>query len=230
MDGIAGILFDKDGTLFDFTATWAPWAQEMLLGLAQGDAGLAAQLGTLVGFDAQRMCFERRSVAIAGTARETAAVLAPALQGQSVAQIEARMVAAAAQVRAVPVTPLRPLMAQLRARGFALGVATNDGEAPARRQLDAAQITAHFDFIAGYDSGFGAKPAPGMVSAFAVKTGAIPATCLMVGDSLHDLKAGRAAGFRTLGVLSGPARASDLAPYADAVLPSIADLPDFLTR
>ena len=43
----------------------------------------------------------------------------------------------------------------------------------------------------------------------------------MVGDSRHDLQAGRAAGMVTLGVLTGPATAAELADVADAVLPDI---------
>ena len=55
----------------------------------------------------------------------------------------------------------------LKARGLRLGLATNDGEASARRQLAALGLDAHMDFIAGYDTGHGGKPDPGMVLAFA---------------------------------------------------------------
>jgi len=46
----------------------------------------------------------------------------------------------------------------------------------------------------------------------------------MVGDSTHDMAAGRAAGFTCVAVLTGVADAVDLAPHADAVLPDIAAL------
>jgi hypothetical protein len=39
--GIEAILFDKDGTLFDFEASWADWMAETIVRLARGDAGLA---------------------------------------------------------------------------------------------------------------------------------------------------------------------------------------------
>jgi hypothetical protein len=57
-----------------------------------------------------------------------------------------------------------------------------------------------------------------------------PETVLMVGDSLHDLKAGRAAGMRTAGVLTGIAAAEDLAPFADVVLPDIGLCPRWLAE
>ena len=50
----------------------------------------------------------------------------------------------------------------------------------------------------------------------------------MVGDSTHDLHAGRAAGMTTIGVLTGPATEETLAPFADAVLPDISHLPAWL--
>ncbi|MEH6752099.1 MAG: HAD hydrolase-like protein, partial [Paracoccaceae bacterium] len=51
---------------------------------------------------------------------------------------------------------------------------------------------------------------------------------VMVGDSHHDLLAGRRAGMQTLGVLTGTALAADLAPMADAVLPDIGHIPAWL--
>jgi phosphoglycolate phosphatase len=50
----------------------------------------------------------------------------------------------------------------------------------------------------------------------------------MVGDSAHDLTAGRAAGMGTIAVLTGLAKASDLEPFADLVLPDIGYLPNWL--
>ena len=44
MGGLRGIIFDKDGTLFDFDATWGAWAQGMAIELAEGDPALAARL------------------------------------------------------------------------------------------------------------------------------------------------------------------------------------------
>ncbi len=32
-----GLLFDKDGTLFDFQATWSNWFLTVLVQLSQGD-------------------------------------------------------------------------------------------------------------------------------------------------------------------------------------------------
>ena len=59
--------------------------------------------------------------------------------------------------------------------------------------------------------------------------GLAPERVVMVGDSTHDLVAGRRAGMQTLGVLTGMAGEEELAPLADAVLPDIGHIPAWLT-
>lgn len=237
MPAITAILFDKDGTLFDFHASWGAWARDQLEDLSGGDPALAARLADVIGYsfdapaeDGRRSAgrFDPKSPVIAGTVAEVADLLLPHLAGWDRAVLIAEMNQRAAHVPLVPAVPLRPLLEGLRGRGLALGVATNDGEAPARAHLEKAGVSDLFAYVAGYDSGYGAKPAAGQLLAFAQAVGVAPATAVMVGDSLHDLRAGRAAGMHTIGVLSGPARHDDLAPEADAVLPDIGAIPDWL--
>lgn len=225
---IAAIVFDKDGTLFDFEATWALWTAGLLAELSDGEAAVAAQLAEAVGFDLLSCSFHAHSPVIAATPVEIAAAMLPHLPAWSADALVDRMNARAADARQAEVVPLRPLLEQLRAGGLLLGLVTNDGEVPARAHLSAAGITDLFDFVAGSDSGHGAKPAPGQLLAFARSTGVAPGATVMVGDSLHDLHAGRAAGMRAVGVLTGLAAQRDLAPHADAVLPDIGALPGWL--
>ena len=131
----------------------------------------------------------------------------------------------APQIEAVP---LIPLLTGFRAAGLKLGVATNDAERPARAHLDGVGVTAFFDFIAGYDSGFGGKPAAGQLLAFAKLVALAPVQIAMVGDSTHDLRAGRAAGMTTVGVLTGLAERAELEPFADVIFPDIGHLPEWL--
>lgn len=228
MPPVAGVIFDKDGTLFDFTASWSAWTEALLSELAGGDAGLAAALAAALGYDLQARRFAPLSPVIAHTNAEVAAVLVPHLPGARHEAILARMTELARCAPMVPAVPLPPLMARLKAAGLRLGLATNDGEATARGHLAAAGVAEAFDFVAGFDSGWGGKPAPGMLLAFAEAFGLAPASIVMVGDSRHDLAAARAAGMRGIGVLTGPARAEDLAPEAEAVLPDIGHLPGWL--
>ena len=228
MTAVRGVLFDKDGTLFDFHLSWGNWAAALLRDLTAGDDVAAARVGRAIGYDLVARRFDSDSPVIAGTPQEVAEILSPQLPGMAQEALLARINASAEEARMVPAVPLAPLLSGLRGRGLRLGVATNDAEAPAQAHLTAAGVAGHFDFIAGFDSGHGAKPAPGMLLAFAQAARLAPETILMVGDSTHDLLAGRAAGMRTVGVLTGPARHADLAPHADSMLQDIGALPGLL--
>jgi phosphoglycolate phosphatase len=229
MSAVRGIVFDKDGTLFDFQTTWAAVTGRMLSVLADGDAALEARLAEAAGYDLAAQKLLPGSVIVAATVVEAADVLISAMPRGTdrgrVIDIMLRLAATAPQVEAVP---LVPYFDGLRARGLALGVATNDGAEPARVHLDRAGVLGHMDFLAGYDSGHGAKPGPGQLLAFCAATGLPADAVLMVGDSRHDLTAGRAAGMRTVGVLTGLATADDLAAEATVVLDHIGHLPGWL--
>ncbi len=225
-DAIRAVLFDKDGTLFDFSASWSDWAGEMLDALAMGDAQRKARLSEVLRF-ASGSGFAPDSPVIAGTLEETAALIAPHVP-MSAAEVTEFLSQASAQAQMQPVVPLDPLLAQLAARDLLLGVATNADEREAHRHLRAAGILEHFALVLGYDSGYTPKPAPDMLLGFAARMALPPHAVVMVGDSTHDLLAGRAAGMRTVGVLTGLAPYEVLAPHADAVVPDIGHLPEVL--
>jgi phosphoglycolate phosphatase len=224
---IDGVLFDKDGTLFDFSQSWGGWAARLLVELAT-DADHAKSLATSIGFDPIDSRFAPSSPVVSATADEIATALLPVLPDWTRQDLIRRINALAEGAPMAEAVPLIPFLTGLRARGLRLGVATNDTEAPARAHLAAHGITGFFDFVAGYDSGHGAKPGPGMCLAFARSQRLDPARVMMVGDSLHDLAAGRAAGMRTVAVLTGVARRADLEGHADIVLADIGGLPDWI--
>ena len=225
---INAMLFDKDGTLFEFHATWSVWAHGVIKGYAQGDEAVAERLATAMHYDLADLQFLPTSPIIAGTNREAAECIASALPGSVVEDIEEHLMFSAAQAPLVPAVPLAPFLDALAGQGIALGVMTNDSEMVAQTQLRSAGVADRFAFIAGFDSGFGAKPDPDPLLAFADATRIAPQNVLMVGDSTHDLVAGRAAGMQTLGVLTGTALHDELAPFADVVLPDIGHIPAWM--
>lgn len=225
---LRAVLFDKDGTLFDFAATWEAWARACLTRISLGSNARATAIGAAIGFDMATQKFEPGSIVIAGTPSEVAAALAHHVPELSQAALIDILNDEATKAPQREATPLVPFLQGLRQRGLLLGVATNDGETPARAHLGSAGVTDLFDFIAGFDSGHGAKPAPGQLLAFAAAVGLHPRQIAMVGDSTHDLQAGRAAGMICIAVLTGLATADDLAGFADVVLPDISHLPAWL--
>lgn len=219
------ILFDKDGTLFDFEATWTGAIARLLDTLAPQDDGRAA---AAMGFDPIAGRILPGSVAIAGTAEDTGRALAPVV-GRSVAEVVAVMDRIATETLMVPVVDLSSCLGALR-RLCPLGVVTNDSEVPAWRHITDAGLETFIGFLSGFDSGHGVKPAPGPLLAAAEAFGTDPSRMLMVGDSLHDLKAGRAAGMITVGVLTGVAPAQELQPFADVILPDIGHLESWIGK
>ena len=228
VSGFDAVLFDKDGTLFDFQRSWGAWAGDLITRLAAGDLARAEAMAAAMGYDRPRARFRPESPVIAGTGDEVAALLLPHLppQPDGLAGLSRRLARSAAEVPQIEAVPLAPLLDRLRGAGLRLGVATNDHEGTARQHL--ATHLARFDFIAGFDSGHGGKPAPGMLLAFCAQFGLRPDRVLMVGDSRHDLIAGKAAGMATMAVLTGVAGPAELSPLADILRPDIGHLPELL--
>ncbi|GAB4370115.1 MAG: HAD family hydrolase [Kiloniellaceae bacterium] len=227
LPAIRGILFDKDGTLLDYHATWAPLNKQAALAAAGGDAAVAEQLLVAGGYDPASDSHRPNSLLVSASNAEIAGSWA-ALLGADPAQLTARITGifeANSAATAVAVAGMEAVVAALKGRGLALGVATNDSEDSAYASLAPFGVVDHFAFVAGFDSGYGAKPGPGMVEAFCAATGLAPETVAVVGDSLHDLEMGRQAGAGLLvAVLTGTGGRDDLARHAHHVLDSIADL------
>lgn len=220
---IRAAIFDKDGTLFDFAATWGLWTARIIDHLA-AHGGDPAVLADRLGYDRASGQFHPQSPVITWTVAELADLmhsLVPQLDRATLMQTLSDLSQTAPQVEAAP---LREVFRALKDRGLKIGLATNDTEAPARAHLAGAGVLELFDFVAGSDSGHGGKPAPGQLLAFAARVGVDPSQAVMVGDSLHDLHAGAAAGMRRVAVLTGIAGAEELAPHADAVLSDIGQL------
>jgi phosphoglycolate phosphatase len=227
---VDAFLFDKDGTLFDFAATWNSWAANMLEQLGQGDQVRIAAMADVVSFDLQEQAFRADSMVIAGTNGEVAATLSPFVPQMPEAELERFLAESAAAAALSEAVPLAAFLDELLARGKVLGVMTNDAEISATSQLQRSGVLDRFAFVAGFDSGHGAKPDADPLLAFCAATGVAPQNTAMVGDSLHDLIAGEAAGMTRIGVLTGMAEHDDLAPHADVVLPNIGHIPAWLDR
>lgn len=227
-----GLLFDKDGTLLDFHATWTPVYDRVAQELAAGDADLARSLLEHGGLDPLSGRYRPGSLLAQGNTREIAEVwgpLLPAWPAELLIERMDRTFTDEGVVASVPVLDLAAFFARLKNRGLKLGVATSDNERAAKAILERFQSLHLLDFVAGYDSGHGVKPTPGMVQAFCAAVGIEPAEVAMVGDNRHDMEMGRRAGCGArVGVLTGTSAAADLEPLATVVLDSIAGLERWL--
>lgn len=225
---VDALLFDKDGTLFDFQATWGSWAGDFIERLAGDDVALLETLIDGLHYNMETRQFRPTSPFIACTHGEVVQRLSNMVPCRSFDEIDALLTGEVMQVPQVEAVPLKPFLAALKELGLRVGVMTNDTEENACANLDQVDVTLLFDKIIGSDSGFGSKPSAAPLLAFAKAYALAPERVAMVGDSTHDLTAGRAAGMQTIGVLTGTADAEELAPYADVVLPDIGHILDWL--
>lgn len=227
---IKGLLFDKDGTLFDFEKTWNSWTSKILTEVSKQSNVSISALADAIDFDLKTGKLLPQSIVIAGTHRQVTAALHTKLSNWDFEHLESYLLDYVIETRQYEVVPLQKYFRKLKSEGLLLGVMTNDAERGAQAHLAAAGILDLLDFVAGSDTGFGCKPAPEPLLAFAKITGLKPDEIAMVGDSLHDLQAAQAAGMMRVAVLTGVATEDELKKHADLVLPSIANLLDLILK
>ena len=224
---IRAILFDTDGTLLDFQRTWGPATHTVLTKLSNGDAAAFDRLVAASLYDAAERRLLSGSPVVIETTYGYGKLWAQALGVPVTPEFIDRIDALFFQETLDHLTPMgdvAALLSQFRVRGYRLGLMTNDADANTRAQLRQLGLDALLEFVAAYDSGYGHKPDPEPVLAFAKFANVAPGEVAVVGDSEHDLGAARAAGAVAVGVLSGPVPQERLAPHADVLLSSIAEL------
>lgn len=102
----------------------------------------------------------------------------------------------------------------VRAAGCRTGLVTSKNRSGAHRGLRLAGLDGTMDVIVGADDVTHPKPHREPVDRAVSHLGADPTTTVYVGDSIHDMHAGRGAGVRTAAVLWGPFGRAALEPAA----------------
>ncbi len=123
------------------------------------------------------------------------------------------------------------MLETLRASGLCLGLVTSKREGTARRGIDHFGLGSFFDAAIFHDDTVRHKPDPEPLLAGAARLNVPLSDVVYVGDSIHDIAAGRAAGIRTIAAGWGPFRHSDLlAAGPDALAASPADVVRLVSR
>jgi phosphoglycolate phosphatase len=232
LEGIDLIVFDKDGTLIEFQRMWGGWVDQLASRLEAGTGRpLRDGLYGLLGVDDASGLVLAHGLMAATPMRRIRDVVEAYVSEAGIG----RVAAAAAVERAwqapdpvalaEPVTDLHPFLARLRTRVPTFAVATSDDRGPTERTLEALGVAAEFAAVACADDGRPTKPAPDPVLHLCATLGIAPDRTAVVGDAPADLRMARAAGVaRAIGVLTGVGDEASIAPLADVVLESIAEL------
>ncbi|MBV9833925.1 MAG: HAD-IA family hydrolase [Alphaproteobacteria bacterium] len=214
------IVFDLDGTLIDSARDVGEAVNRVL-----ADHGLAplddATQRTLMGEGGKvrtRKAFALRGVSLDETALR-------ARVGDFIRYYAERPV-----VHTRPYDGVAETLDALSRSGVRLAVCTNKYEASARDVLGRLDLMAMISDVAGADTFDVRKPDPGHVLMLLARMGAQPAEAAMVGDSVHDVHAGKRAGLPTVAVSWGYTEIPAHQLGADAVVERFTDIPLALAR
>ncbi|GJL80858.1 MAG: haloacid dehalogenase [marine bacterium B5-7] len=231
---LGGVLFDKDGTLIDFNATWLPAYHAAAKKIAElaNDPDIALTLMHQGGWNESNQSWQTDAVLAAAGNDEILDLwyaIAPVMDRVDFDNLVLNLFHDHAGASPVPFDGINSLFNYLSSQGYLLGIATNDAERTARATAELLDINQHTTFIAGADSGFGAKPSTGMLDAFCRHGMINPEDVVVIGDSPHDLAMGRVGGAGlVVGVLSGAHGIEELEPLADCIISDATRLRDFL--
>jgi phosphoglycolate phosphatase len=229
---IKAILFDKDGTLIDFNGTWFALYKKLADEVANYDADVAQALLRRGGYDADSHSFVAGSELAAGTTPGIVRLWLPNATDAEFVSWCARLNKAFIEegpLAAVPVHRLEETLQFLHDVGIKLAVVTNDLEQAAENTMRRFGVRHLFSAVLGYDSVPDPKPAAGPVLKFCRDHDCQPSEVLVIGDNAHDIEMARNAGAAyAIGVMTGTGTREVLSHGSDAVLQSIADLPEWL--
>ncbi len=211
-------IWDVDGTLVDSRETIAAC-------MAEGFAGEGLQRPS---YDDTRRIV---GLTLAYAVEVMTPGLAPAVQARIVDGYRAAFQALHADPAFAE--PLYPgaveLMDRLAAHGWRQAVATGKSRKGLDRVVAAHGWADRFVSLHSSDDGPG-KPDPAMVLAALAVAGTPPGRAVMIGDTTHDMRMGRSAGVRTLGVTWGFHTADELRGEADVVCGAWGELEAELDR
>jgi phosphoglycolate phosphatase len=216
---VTAIVFDLDGTLVDSAPDLRATLNLMLDQCGLPPLSLR-QVVSMVG-DGLRVLLDRALDA-------SGAAASPAERGRLFERFRALYTHA-------PVEHTRPypgvgdMLAELRQRGYRLGVCTNKERGPAVAILRALELDP-FDAVVGGSCTPARKPEPAPLLECLRRLDASPRHACMVGDSRNDILAAQRAGVRCIAVAHGYGGEAVARLRADARIDGFAALPAALRR
>ena len=123
-NGFKAVLFDKDGTLFNFNETWGHFCDLMFDTLAGDDELLKDRLAEVCGYDRSSRTFKTGSLIVNASADEVNEAWSGLLPDRSLEEIVNLNHEVYASLPVFPTCDLSDVMTGLRDLGLKLGVAT----------------------------------------------------------------------------------------------------------
>src|SRR5262245_19182471 len=181
---IRAILFDKDGTLVDFQRTWGPATHKVITRLCNGDANAFERIAAVSLYDPAQQRLLPGSPDVIETTYGYGKLWAQALGIPVTPEFINHIDALFFQETLDHLTPMgdvKVLLERFRVRAYRLGLMTNDADTNTHAQLRQLGIDGLLEFVAAYDSGYGHKPDPDPVLAFARFANVAPSEIAEIG-------------------------------------------------
>lgn len=242
MGSLKGIIFDKDGTLFDYGEVWGPvFSQAIAKGLARSSlsedrkARCIDDFLKILGVDDKGNTYPdgiifRHDRKITATLRVLMLCfryhLSPFMVGRAMfAFMRKSDLGLEKRIANMEFPGVREVFEEAHRRGYSLGIVTNDTMSSTRIFLDRMGISQYISFIRTKDSSTHPKPNPAAIREFCEEKGLESQEVAIVGDTIVDMefaylgKAGYA-----VAVLTGSGDVEGLEKHADAVYPTLLDV------
>jgi phosphoglycolate phosphatase len=236
---LKGIIFDKDGTLFDYATVWAQVLVQSIensfatMGKEDHPKAKSAML-TMLGIDPDGNAIPDGLVFSHSKGKILGRFLLFCLRyrinaakafGTYMTNLRNCEHLIEKRLRSMDFTVQQELFDRLRNTGYRIGIITSDTESSTRLFLREMGLAEKVDFVCARDSGCKRKPHPQAFELFCRKFGMEQDQVAVVGDTVTDmLFAKRAgAGYR-IAVLSGSNDRKRLSPASDAIYDDISCL------
>lgn len=231
------VIFDKDGTLLDFSMTWIGIIREFIACLepyTPVTAALKKRIENALGISVDTSRIDGSGLLAMGTFTECNALLTYCLYREGIRWDRAHDIVEevggqvfGSESRKKHVRAARgalDLLKTLKSRGIPAAVATNDKRADALIDMEFIGALPYIDFVVGADSVENSKPAPDMVEKICSFMGKDSGRSILIGDTVMDALLGRNSGMMlTIGV-SGIVPGEELAKYMNVVVSSLEDI------
>lgn len=229
---IKGLLFDKDGTLVENTGQWVYELERVLGDMTQGDAALIKSICHDIGLDPVQHRAVPFTLLAQGSFEEIADRLhtfVPTLTAQEIYSLMVNTEEEGERV-AAPLPNTLTSIRTLHDQGYKMGVFSNDCERGVHHTMANIQLSDCFSFIAGADSGYGAKPSAKFPDAFCQVCGLSVEEIAIIGDSPADMISADSSGVSVkIGINPDP-KNPILLHYTQHILPDLGSLPALLHR
>jgi phosphoglycolate phosphatase len=200
------VIFDKDGTLLDFKATWIGIMRELINSIGRRvkmHEGLKQRIEGALGIYVDKVEIDGYGPLAMGTFSECDTMLVYCLYREGIRWDKARDIVSEAtvevfssEIRRKGVTAAKgsiELLTRLKKRGIAIAVATNDNVKDSTKDMEEIGASKFIDLVVGADSVTNSKPHPDMIEMICSKLNISAGRAIMIGDTVMDALLGKRA-------------------------------------